>query len=151
MFSFLSPPSLQPSWGQEPPYILIAISHHGSPFSWTHNRSSEGLSFLILIQKARCSLPFHLVNSIYSEDYDLLHKLACPLSETGCSDAQSCPTLCDSMDLNPPGSSVHGILQARTLEEVLGFEPPPSSTCVIHTGDQGQNNSPMLTVWAITR
>jgi len=29
--------------------------------------------------------------------------------------AQSCPTLCDSMDYNPPGSSVHGIFQARIL------------------------------------
>ena len=29
---------------------------------------------------------------------------------------QSCLTLCDSMDGNPPGSSVHGILKARTLE-----------------------------------
>ena len=32
--------------------------------------------------------------------------------------AQSCPTLCDPMDCNPPGSSVHGILQARILEWV---------------------------------
>ena len=31
---------------------------------------------------------------------------------------QSCPTLCDPMDSNPPGSSVHGILQARILEWV---------------------------------
>ena len=29
---------------------------------------------------------------------------------------QSCPTLCEPMDCSPPGSSVHGILQARTLE-----------------------------------
>ena len=29
---------------------------------------------------------------------------------------QSCPTLCDPMDSSPPGSSVHRILQARTLE-----------------------------------
>ena len=29
--------------------------------------------------------------------------------------AQSCPTLCDSMDCSPPGSFVHGILQARIL------------------------------------
>ena len=29
---------------------------------------------------------------------------------------QSWPTLCDPMDNSPPGSSVHGILQARTLE-----------------------------------
>ena len=31
---------------------------------------------------------------------------------------QSCPTLCDSRDGSPPGSSVSGILQARTLEWV---------------------------------
>ena len=31
---------------------------------------------------------------------------------------QLCPTLCDPMDCNPPGSSVHGILQARLLEWV---------------------------------
>ena len=31
---------------------------------------------------------------------------------------QSCPTLCDPMDCNLPGSSVHGILQARILEWV---------------------------------
>ena len=30
--------------------------------------------------------------------------------------AQLCPTLCNPMDYNPPGSSVHGILQARILE-----------------------------------
>ena len=29
--------------------------------------------------------------------------------------AQSCLTLCDTMDRSPPGSSVHGILQARIL------------------------------------
>ena len=31
---------------------------------------------------------------------------------------QSCPTLCDPMDHGLPGSSVHRILQARTLEWV---------------------------------
>ena len=31
---------------------------------------------------------------------------------------QSCPTLCDPMDCSSPGSSVHGILQARILEWV---------------------------------
>ena len=31
---------------------------------------------------------------------------------------QSCPALCDSVDCSPPGSSVHGILQARILEWV---------------------------------
>ena len=32
--------------------------------------------------------------------------------------AQSCPTLCDPVDGSLPGSSVHGILQARILEWV---------------------------------
>ena len=32
--------------------------------------------------------------------------------------AQSCPTLCNPMDCGPPGSSVHGTLQARILEWV---------------------------------
>ena len=32
--------------------------------------------------------------------------------------AQSCPTLCDPMDCSPPGSSVHGVFQARILERV---------------------------------
>ena len=31
---------------------------------------------------------------------------------------QSCPTLCDPTDSSPPGSSIPGILQARTLEWV---------------------------------
>ena len=36
---------------------------------------------------------------------------------------QSCLTLCDPMNCSPPGSSVHGILQARILEWV----PCPSA------------------------
>ena len=30
--------------------------------------------------------------------------------------AQSCPTLSNPMDCSPPGSSVHGVFQARVLE-----------------------------------
>ena len=42
---------------------------------------------------------------------------------------QSCLTLCDPMDCSPPGSSVHGILQARTLEWVV---ISLSAFCVAH-------------------
>ena len=46
-----------------------------------------------------------------------------------CLVTQLCPTLCDSMDCSPPGSSVHGILQARILEWVAmpssGDHPNP--------------------------
>ena len=30
--------------------------------------------------------------------------------------AQLCPTLCESVECNPPGSSVHGVLQSKILE-----------------------------------
>ena len=39
---------------------------------------------------------------------------------------QLCPTQCNSMDCRPPGSSVHGILQARILECVA---MPSSRVC----------------------
>ena len=37
---------------------------------------------------------------------------------TSCLVAQTCPTLCNPMDCSTPGSSVHGIPQARILEWV---------------------------------
>ena len=51
--------------------------------------------------------------------------------------AQSCPTLCDPVDYSPPGFSVHGILQARTLEWVAisfsrGSSQPRDQTQASH-------------------
>ena len=39
-------------------------------------------------------------------------------SSSLCLIAQLCSSLCDPLDCSPPGSSVHGILQARILEWV---------------------------------
>ena len=39
-----------------------------------------------------------------------------PESESESEVAQLCPTLSDPMDCSPPGSSIHGIFQARVLE-----------------------------------
>ena len=40
--------------------------------------------------------------------------------------AYSCPTVCDPTECSPPGSSVHGTLQARILEWVaISSFPPP--------------------------
>ena len=52
-----------------------------------------------------------------------------------CLVAKSCPTLCNPMDYSPPGSSVHGIFQARILEWVAisfsrGSSWPRDQTCV---------------------
>ena len=48
----------------------------------------------------------------------------CPMHERKSESevAQSRPTLSDPMDCSPPGSSVHGIFQARVLEWVAKFE-----------------------------
>ena len=48
---------------------------------------------------------------------------------------QSCPILCDPIDHSPPGSSVHGILQARILEWVAMpssrvSSRPKDQTCI---------------------
>ena len=43
---------------------------------------------------------------------------------------QSCPTLSDPMDCSLPGSSVHGIFQARVLEwGAIAFSIPPHCCC----------------------
>ena len=55
--------------------------------------------------------------------------------------AQSCPTLCDPLDCSLPGSSVHGILQARILEWVA----MPSSRGSSQPRDQTEVSS---TLWA---
>ena len=44
--------------------------------------------------------------------YDLVAAAAAAAAKS----LQSCPTLCDPMDSSLPGSSIHGIFQARVLE-----------------------------------
>ena len=57
-------------------------------------------------------------------------------------------TLCDPMDYSLPGSSIHGIFQARILERVAtsfsrGSSRPRDQTLVSHSPSR------LLTVWAI--
>ena len=57
--------------------------------------------------------------------------------------AQSCPTLCNPVDCNLPGSSIHGILQARILERVaISFSRGSSRTRVSHIAGR------RFTLWA---
>ena len=52
-----------------------------------------------------------IIPSTFSTWWKFIHVCTCLF-------AHLCPTLGDSMDCSPPGSSVHGILQARILEWV---------------------------------
>ena len=45
------------------------------------------------------------------------------MGQQACSVVQLCLNLCDSMDCSPPGSSAHGIFQARILEWVAISSP----------------------------
>ena len=89
------------------------------------------------------SLPTFTISSLFGDFFvfDSSHLNGCEmlphcgfdlhsLMITHPSSAQSCPTLCDSLDYSPPGSSVHGISRARILEW-LPFPPPG------HLPDQG--------------
>ena len=65
--------------------------------------------------QSRCTtLSMGLEKKISHENYCQCF-LICPQHAKS---LQSCPTLCDPMDCSLPGSSVHGILQARVLEWV---------------------------------
>ena len=46
---------------------------------------------------------------------DLIVFLYAPVAAAAAKSCQLCPTLCDPLDGSPPGSSIPGILQARTL------------------------------------
>ena len=55
--------------------------------------------------------------------------------------AQSCLTLSDPMDCSLPGSSVHGILQARVLEWVaIAFSAP---SCYSHINQSCMDSHPI--------
>ena len=69
---------------------------------------------------------------------------------------QSCPTLCDPIDGSPPGSSILGILQARTLEWVtISFSPHrlllPNLQKGESLGDHGITLIPLLCISLLMR
>ena len=69
--------------------------------------------------------------------YSACHGTVLGMTKSSVKVAQLCPTLCDPMDCSLPGSSVHGIIQARILEWVAipfsrGSSWPRNRTQVSH-------------------
>ena len=65
---------------------------------------------------------------------------------------QLCPTLHNPMDCSPPGSSVHGILQARILEGVTisssrGSSPPRNQTCISYASSLAGGSFNISATW----
>ena len=91
--------------------------------------------FVHLLQKSVCSDPFPGFKwdsfVLFFILLSLLLSCKCSLYGLGINSyrcmyicaksVQSCPTLCDPMDHNPWGSSVHGIFQAIILEYYMPF------------------------------
>ena len=62
--------------------------------------------------KSGCTIRIPISTCIYFLMSKYFYILVCVLV------TQLCPVLCNRMDCSPPGSPVHGILQARILEWV---------------------------------
>ena len=109
----------------------------GDSSSWYHIEESSMFSFTVLafVFVSRNSSP-HVRKTTKFPNWSLKNVVAMfislfewkvnsewkvsPLLPLSCC-AQSWPTLCDLMDCSSPGSSVHGISQARTLELLAHF------------------------------
>ena len=79
--------------------------------NWISGKTKKCLCRFIFTFQRKCKLLVTLkANHIKIFNYQK--------SESESEVAQSCPTLCNPMDCSLPGSSIHGILQARILEWV---------------------------------
>ena len=97
------------------PFYASLQSTNANAHTWTHTENTN------ILNKCDCIHGVPVMDTIllFFTSFFVLH--SSPSSPPACMQAkslQSCPTLCDPMDCNPPGSSVHGILQARILEWV---------------------------------
>ena len=99
-------------------------------------------SFLARFQtKQRPALFLNLNNRYLSRNVGFYSSHAKNISIFMSVRAQSCPTLCNPMGCRPPGSSVHGILQAETLGWIAvstsrGSSWPKDWTWVSYVGKQ---------------
>ena len=91
---------------QRSAFFTVQLSH---PYMTT--RKTIALTRRTFVDKV-ISLLFHMLSGL------VITFLPRRKSESESEVTQSCPTLCDLEDCSPPGSSIHGILQARILEWV---------------------------------
>ena len=112
----LDPPRLEPK--QPLPYPCCAFFHSSlitpcfllKSSQLTQSRQRFQFTFLRVLNQGKGLLsPCQFCISCH-------FLLQCMKVKSESEGAQSCPTLSDPMDCSPPGSSVHGIFQARVLE-----------------------------------
>ena len=90
-----------------------------STFTFTKRLFSYSLSALRVVSSAYLRLLIFLPAILipaWASSSPAFHTVYS--AATAAKSLQSCPTLCDPIDGSPPGSTIPGILQARTLEWV---------------------------------
>ena len=107
------------------------------PNIWVFSNESALLSSVTLVNY----LPSLHLGCFLVFDYEWYNSVYLIGCVCACSVIKSCPAFCDPMDCSLPGSSVHGICQARTLEWVAisstrGSSQPRDLTRVSSIGRQ---------------
>ena len=140
-------------------------------FSWIYCtfKMSKGVSFYVLFLWRRAPVEITLIAIWFitgkQTKVHIDKAVVYPVALYGCESwiikkvksesevTQSCPTLCDPMDCSLPGSSVHGIFQARVLEWVAISFSRGSSQLRDRTGPRDQTQvsrtaGRCFTIWA---
>jgi len=111
-------------------FVLRQISHWEPVLDWILLNQGHyfGLSSLLMVLTLFSPTFWWNVTQLYFQGYlvtlrcdrfDVTRLIICTdIYESESEVAQSCLTLCDPVDCSLPGSSIHGILQARILEWV---------------------------------
>ena len=114
-------------WTEDPGGLLyMELQRVGHDWETKHSRDHSWLYF-----------PWQNTEVLYGEKSEV---------------AQSCPTLCDPMDCSLPGSSIHGIFQARILQWVaISFSrrssQPRNWTQVFCIAGRSDQRSPRILDW----
>ena len=120
--------------------FFLSIFMNNSSHDTRHGKSLKShLKEILILARRRC---FSVLCLEYYNNYTLdfepcgFHSLAVVVLVT-----ESCPTLCDPMDCSPPGSSVHGVSQARILVWVaisfsVGSSRPKDQALISCSGRQ---------------
>ena len=116
------------SWEDYMSWDLALQQDKQSYALWSRNLSNHGSysSAIWFCLICHLVLPFHVGLNLQRNPYPLSLEMAAPLWKQACllssltvsEVTQSCPTRCEPVDRSLPGSSVHGIVQARILEWV---------------------------------
>ena len=110
---------------KHPEYNRYSTTENGyfHIFMWGENlgklgtlgqRQKTHLNVIRQLTLSQTNLQKSIGNIIFWRSWVPIHSSATELCEI----AQSCPTLCDPVDCSLPGSSIHGIFQAKVLEWV---------------------------------